>query len=154
MGLVAGCQGNSYCRAPLPAMLPAAAALAPACCRCALPGTCTVAVLGWGRRRLHASRTQVHRTRCPIPAEPVPITALINGIGQGSCTSNCGRYAVLPAAPGNCSLPGTKVSCNSMWHASDCCCCKAFCPALQHVFRLAAEKPSRRNQAVLKSSIA
>ncbi|PRW33210.1 multicopper oxidase [Chlorella sorokiniana] len=41
--------------------------------------------------------------------EPVPITALMNGIGQGSCTSNCGRYAVLPAAPGNCSLPGTRI---------------------------------------------
>lgn len=45
------------------------------------------------------------------PTEPVPISALINANGQGNCTAgsrHC-KYTVLPAAPGTCTNPKTKV---------------------------------------------
>lgn len=42
-------------------------------------------------------------------AEPVPISALINGVGQGGCKGSKCKYAVVPAAEGTCDLPQTKV---------------------------------------------
>ncbi|KAL4427900.1 hypothetical protein ABPG75_001989 [Micractinium tetrahymenae] len=39
--------------------------------------------------------------------EPVPISALINGVGQANCTGEGCRYAVIPARPGSCKHPST-----------------------------------------------
>lgn len=39
--------------------------------------------------------------------EPVPISALINGVGQANCTGRGCRCAVIPAHPGSCKHPAT-----------------------------------------------
>lgn len=44
---------------------------------------------------------------CAWHAEPVPVSALINGVGQGNCTGKACRYAVIPAHPGSCRRPAT-----------------------------------------------
>lgn len=44
----------------------------------------------------------------PRAAEPVPISALLNGVGQGSCKGDDCKYAVVPAVEGTCDLPQTK----------------------------------------------
>lgn len=42
-------------------------------------------------------------------AEPVPVSALINGIGQGSCKGSKCSYAVVPAVNGSCASGRTKL---------------------------------------------
>ena len=46
---------------------------------------------------------------CCHAARIDPNPNIATGIGQGECKANCSRYAVVPAAPGTCALPGTRV---------------------------------------------
>lgn len=41
--------------------------------------------------------------------EPVPMSALINGVGQGNCTGSKCRYLAFPAVPGTCQQGRTKL---------------------------------------------
>ncbi len=41
--------------------------------------------------------------------EPVPMSALMNGVGQGSCRGSKCNYPVLPAVAGSCTEAKTQV---------------------------------------------
>lgn len=98
------------------AMLPMVAVR---CWRLARAAAATLATLATRpSRRCRRPLAQPAPLRCPFPnatAEPIPTSALINGVGQASCPAEksgnqqCG-YPVIPAALGTCWKPATKVT--------------------------------------------
>jgi len=63
-------------------------------------------------RRYHESSEELNKVYLSPTSggdEPVPMSALINGVGQGNCTGSKCRYLAFPAVPGTCQQGRTRL---------------------------------------------